>query len=1265
MKRCNEPAVQWSRLTCPLHLAALSALVWMLHATAHAATFSWNFTSTNWSTATAWTPNGAPSTNDTAFFRRGTTGGFTIVVGTNALTTADFYINSLLYSEGEDAATYLTTLGGRRLTVWGLLEAGHQAANPATIIFTNGTLEVGAGTNKGNWIVGITGSETGAGDRQWFMNVASSLVATNVGSLIVGKAEGTTGNRTSGSLDLSRANIVGGTFEANEVLVSTMHGAQGTLTFGTNASLTNLTIRNNFGIAAFIDMNGDNSDSAVTRSLGTVQIKSNVAIRIGSSGSYATNFAIATTVVTNLSVSNINPATPRGALVTTGGVFEVYARNLLVGQNLTNWAGSSALGTWTVHNATSGVIQADNVVIGGGGGPSAQGTVTIRTAAGSTLTNFIVNNNLTVGEGGSNSVGTLTLVTNMAFQIGSASTTATNLQVGFHSTTVGTGSNGLVTGSMTVSNGTVEGYVRLLVVGTNASASSVSSARGTLDWGSSSFVGGGFNVSNMIVGGGINGTGTVFFGSGSARATNLSLAAGSRIDLNGTTFGVNNFTIRTNNGTFTGNGLLVNLGTFSTAAGGGSIGVAVSNAAGSVIQATNAAVVLASNLFNVGTVNIGRNATNIIGGARFDNSGGTVRFVNTAADDVSALIVSNAFLSSVSSILSNNAGKAILRFAANNSVTNNGTMNLLMTTSSAGFPDVFAMSIGTSSNHYFVNNGTAIFAGGGPANDPVRFYVSNQFVNAGTMIISNGMTTATGDLFRPEVAFTGSARTSGGASTNTGTIRIASIAPVAGSSLTAPLAALFFSNGDFVNRGVITVNSLNSNDVVTPGVIVLSEANAIFSNAPDGRLVLESTASADQLFAIRAAVAVNHGSNIVNAGALLYQTSTGALNSFTNRGVVALNGGRLSANVIVNASGGTIETTSNTGSLVNATFNLSGGTVRASGGVLRALAGFGTQAGLVEITSGGTLIVGSTLAGNLFLTNTGTVAMNDGTLRSAGVVNLAGGTVRATGPATIASSLHNQAGGVVTANTANVTVEGTFTNAGTVAMINSFGRFNGAVVNSGTWSTDPTTNLFVSNFSVTSAGTVDADAGDVYNFRENFSNLSTQSNTWDTLNVTVGLTGAGATKFVFDDVAANGTQSWSHAGILLTGGFLGLPSPLSNGVQEVSSFAAVTGFQSNFALGRLEIGNAGTNSLVMVADSFTGDGNTAALFVNDLFIFGASQLIVSNDTRVYYVNANSWSSANVTLLGNAEIHQLQVIPEPSALLLITAAVGLAWLRRRV
>ena len=74
--------------------------------------------------------------------------------------------------------------------------------------------------------------------------------------------------------------------------------------------------------------------------------------------------------------------------------------------------------------------------------------------------------------------------------------------------------------------------------------------------------------------------------------------------------------------------------------------------------------------------------------------------------------------------------------------------------------------------------------------------------------------------------------------------------------------------------------------------------------------------------------------------------------------------------------------------------------------------------------------------------------------------------------------------------------------------------------------------------------------------------------------------------------------------------------------------------------------------------------------MNDLYLFGGSHLVISNDMAVYFVNSNAWTLADITLLGNAQIHQLTglgaelVIPEPNVLLMWVCGGITVWAARK-
>ena len=62
------------------------------------------------------------------------------------------------------------------------------------------------------------------------------------------------------------------------------------------------------------------------------------------------------------------------------------------------------------------------------------------------------------------------------------------------------------------------------------------------------------------------------------------------------------------------------------------------------------------------------------------------------------------------------------------------------------------------------------------------------------------------------------------------------------------------------------------------------------------------------------------------------------------------------------------------------------------------------------------------------------------------------------------SRIFNQAGGVLGADNGRLMVDTVFTNGGTVSFVNSVGTFASAVVNQGAWISDPSTNVFLSNY---------------------------------------------------------------------------------------------------------------------------------------------------------------------------------------------------------
>jgi hypothetical protein len=363
--------------------------------------------------------------------------------------------------------------------------------------------------------------------------------------------------------------------------------------------------------------------------------------------------------------------------------------------------------------------------------------------------------------------------------------------------------------------------------------------------------------------------------------------------------------------------------------------------------------------------------------------------------------------------------------------------------------------------------------------------------------------------------------------------------------------------------------------------------------------------------------------------------------------------------------------------------------------------------GTLTVSGGNTLRIFSDLAAatNAILLNSARVRLFGGTIISANITNNPTGTIRGFGTLSFnngplagsVSNLHNQGtimasdpslplvldgawvfnqtNGVLGADTGRLLVMGTFTNRGTVSFLSSVGTFNSVVINQGAWITDPTTNVFNSDLFVDTNAYIQAASGDVYIFKSNFVNISQRSNDFDTLGA----------KFIFDGTntvsGSSYTQLFYVAGLNLQATGTTFMSPIETSPTNDFIFHQtdpIFGFTNNFALGALEIGNPGTNSILALVDAFgftniyganIDDGKVAGLYVENLTLFGSSILIISNNVQLYYKNATNLfldgPNQNVFLLGNASIHQLFVVPEPSVLMfLIMGGAAIAARRKR-
>ena len=693
---------------------------------------------------------------------------------------------------------------------------------------------------------------------------------------------------------------------------------------------------------------------------------------------------------------------------------------------------------------------------------------------------------------------------------------------------------------------------------------------------------------------------------------------------------------------------------------------------------TGAAGTSSNNVFNAGTFSWD-NGT--IGAGNFANAG---TFIGNLGGTGTGTITING----VGNVFSNAAGGTIVVANTGTNLVNGTVVNLgvIQATANGAF--------GASGGNFTNAAGGLIIS----TNAAVTLAIQNtagRFLNLGTMVVSNGGTISMANSSSTGLDWT-----------NKGTVVIGDANSVG-----------FLNTGTFTSSGTIT-----GRGTITLGVGAGSTGRQMINSGTlnvlnNGLLVISNFAGASAASPVQFN---NSGTvNVGNAASelrLISAISDGAGGTLgltnLNSGTVQLNGGTLSyvsgtRSVLSNVAGGLV---SGSGLITNA-FLVNNGAVMATNGELalkaivsgagdyKAVAGASSSTltfmdgGSISslINTGATIrVVGALTNANAFI-NAGSLVMAGGAYQSsATVTNTSGswltgvGTVAATTlnsgtifansstPLTFSGpSLNNLVGGVVTASAASLVVNGTFQNAGTFAAVSSVGTFNGTVVNSGAWITDPTTNVFQNTYTVTSSGYIQTASGDVYVFTNgattaaDFVNLSSKSNQFDTLNG----------KFLFNNTLGL-TQNLVVAGHDLGPGVGAVPPPnATNAVQFGLPDAPIFGFTNNFALGTLEISDFTT---VRVTDAFlalpglgTNDGLTAGLYLNNLLMGLDSLLIISSNVQVYFKSSNTWDTSNFVLEGNPTydnafngLHQLVVVPEPGVLFLWLCGVGTVYAARR-
>lgn len=566
--------------------------------------------------------------------------------------------------------------------------------------------------------------------------------------------------------------------------------------------------------------------------------------------------------------------------------------------------------------------------------------------------------------------------------------------------------------------------------------------------------------------------------------------------------------------------------------------------------------------------------------------------------------------------------------------TNNGVLNLAGNATLLG-GTLTNQANGTITGSGFiktslVNQGRVDF-GGVVSNNLLQtagtFTLSAAATITGTTTINGGTLTlfahrltspqfiigASGNVFSPATGAPAAHRgaTLNGAVTNAGSVFFGRDAYVTG---------LLVNSGHWTQAGGV------SNDVVNTGTMTFQRDN----------------------------VALHITGGIINSGVLTFDADDPVTvgGSVTNSGTFAFHGS-IAGSLVQNSGQFT-----GSGTIAGALVNTSGSTITISGGGSLALTASPHQTGAVKILGHLSVVPAWTNSAP------GTIELLGGKLTGGTLANL--GTL--TGSGTISAAVVNNPTGLIRVDSGQLVMDGPFTNSGMVTMTNSVAIFKGPVINAGAWVTDPTTNTFHITFTITSSGYVAMTAGDVFVFSTNnlggaavadFVNLSSASNLFNTV----------ASAFVFENSTLSLTQRFFTAGNNI--GSLDSDGGFDPVMVTGASPLSLAQYQQNFALGTLRVNDLAT---LLVSDAFPVGGRShgalqSALFLLDLNLGPTASLVISNNVQVYYFTSNGFSAGQVSLLGNAGLHQIflvpaAVVPEPHVIFLLGTGLVMISLGRR-
>lgn len=333
----------------------------------------------------------------------------------------------------------------------------------------------------------------------------------------------------------------------------------------------------------------------------------------------------------------------------------------------------------------------------------------------------------------------------------------------------------------------------------------------------------------------------------------------------------------------------------------------VNVANGNLLRVFQTATLSDNSLLSIGTVAGSGIATGVFNHLVMQDSA-TIDFGSDGANGrgPDVLLVTGSFVNAAGNMFQTAAGNGMsLIFQNSAAITNNGSISAFWSDFDGPLGAAFNLRATTgSTTNTFLNKGIIQFGsgwGGTPQPTAGTTWTSRWdvgLVNEGEIYFTNRTRQTGAAVPTTNIVLIGGSH----AATNAYTGVISMVVTQVSSGNTTMTLDMRFGGGGFVNEGTLRSAYVGVTGVANKTNYVTVTTGS-FSNAATGRVILP-TENALQYFAIRSDDNVNHGTNLLQGGTLLYQNASGGPGSLRNAGTIIFDGGTMRVDGFTNTGTG-------------------------------------------------------------------------------------------------------------------------------------------------------------------------------------------------------------------------------------------------------------------------------------------------------------------------------------------------------------------------